>query len=191
MGKTPKLNFFEGCSAGGRQAFQEAQRYPADYDGIVAGSPGVNWTGRSAQAVWIGQQTHKDETTPLPQAKFQVIKDAVLAACDTLDGVKDGVLENPRKCQFDPKVLACAAGRRAKLLDAGAARYGAADLFGGDQSADQAGDFPGPRTFERSRLEHDGGRASRFGWARTCSSMSCLRTRTGTTRRSTSIAIWS
>jgi feruloyl esterase len=109
-GKAPKVNVFEGCSAGGRQAFEEAQRYPADYDGIVAGSPGVNWVGRSAQAVWIGQQTHKDETTALPQAKFQVIKDAVLAACDTLDGVKDGVLENPRKCQFDPKVLACAAG---------------------------------------------------------------------------------
>ena len=68
-GRDAKLNYFEGCSAGGRQAFQEAQRYPADYDGIVAGSPGVNWTGRSAQAVWIGQQTHKDDTTALPQAR--------------------------------------------------------------------------------------------------------------------------
>ena len=118
-GRDPKVNYFEGCSAGGRQAFEEAQRFPADYDGIVAGSPGVNWTGRSAQAVWIGQQTHKDETTALPQAKFQVIKDAVLAACDALDGVKDGVLENPRKCQFDPKVLACTAAEMPTCLTAG------------------------------------------------------------------------
>jgi feruloyl esterase len=81
--------------------------YPADFDGIVAGAPALAFTGRSAQAVWIGQQTHKDAESALPQAKFAVVHDAVLAACDTLDGVKDGVLEDPRKCNFDPKTIEC------------------------------------------------------------------------------------
>ena len=106
-GRDAKHSYWNGCSAGGRQGLMSAQRYPEDFDAIVAGAPAINFTGRSAQAVWIGQATHKDEASALPQAKFAAIHEAVLAACDTKDGVKDGVLEDPTKCKFDPKTLQC------------------------------------------------------------------------------------
>jgi feruloyl esterase len=103
----PKLSYFNGCSAGGRQALKEAQRYPEDFNGIVAGSPGIDWTGRAMQVVWIAQAVHKEEASAIPSAKFPVIHDAVLEACDAADGLKDGILEDPTHCHFDPKVLEC------------------------------------------------------------------------------------
>jgi feruloyl esterase len=106
-GQAPKLSYWNGCSGGGRQGLMEAQRFPEDFDGIVAGSPALNTTGRSAQAVWIAQETHKDEAHAIPQAKFAAIHAAALAACDAGDGVTDGVLENPKKCNFDPSVMLC------------------------------------------------------------------------------------
>jgi len=109
-GEAPKLSYWNGCSAGGRQAMKEAQKYPEDFNGIVAGSPGVNWTGRSEQAAWIGQASHKDEGTAIPPSKFQIIHAAALEACDAADGVKDGIIEDPTRCKFDPKVLECKDG---------------------------------------------------------------------------------
>jgi feruloyl esterase len=106
-GNAPRLSYFTGCSAGGRQGMKAAQRFPADFDGIVAGAPAVNTTGRAAFAIWIAQQLHKDEAGFIPAAKYPAIHDAVLAACDALDGVSDRVIENPRQCTFDPQVLAC------------------------------------------------------------------------------------
>jgi len=106
-GDAPKLSYWNGCSAGGRQALKEAQRYPEDFNGIIAGSPGINWTGRSAQAVWIAQANHKDEASTIPPAKFPVIHNAALEACDAADGLKDGIIEDPTRCKFDPQVLEC------------------------------------------------------------------------------------
>jgi feruloyl esterase len=103
-----RRSYFAGCAGGGRQALKAAQMYPADFDGVLAGSPAAYTIGRAAQAIWIGQATHKTAESALPAAKFAVIHDAVIAACDVLDGVKDGVLENPRKCNFDPKSIQCA-----------------------------------------------------------------------------------
>lgn len=111
-------SYWNGCSAGGRQGLKAAQMYPADFDGIVAGAPGLMWTGRSAQAIWIGQATHKSEDSMIPREKFDVIKQAVLAACDSLDGAKDGVLEDPRKCTFDPSALLCKGTAAADCLTA-------------------------------------------------------------------------
>lgn len=111
-----RKSYWDGCSAGGRQGLKAAQMYPADFDGIVAGSPAVQFTGRSAQAIWIGQQTHKDADSALPAAKFAVVHNAVIAACDALDKVKDGVLENPRLCKFDPKSIQCAGADAADCL---------------------------------------------------------------------------
>ena len=105
-----KDSYWTGCSAGGRSALMEAQRYPADFDGIIAGSPGLDWTGRSLQAVWIAQAAHKDETSYIPPAKYALVHNAVLEACDAKDGVKDGVLEDPTSCGFDPKQLECKGG---------------------------------------------------------------------------------
>ncbi len=106
-GESPKLSYFTGCSAGGRQALMEAQRFPEDYDGLVAGAPGSNWSGRAMQALWIAQAVHKDEASYIPSPKYKLIHDAVLSSCDALDGVADGVLENPMRCKFDPKDLEC------------------------------------------------------------------------------------
>ena len=111
-GSAPKYSYWNGCSAGGRQALKEAQMYPADFDGIIAGSPGLDWSGRSAQAVRVAQALQKEEARLTP-AKAQVLHAAVVQACDALDGLKDGLIDNPAACKFDPKVLECKARRRA------------------------------------------------------------------------------
>ena len=103
-GGAPKFSYFNGCSAGGRQAMQEAQRFPADFNGIIAGAPGLDWTGRAASAVRIAQRLEQNEAARLGQPQRQLLHAAVVESCDLQDGVKDGVLENPKKCTFDPGV---------------------------------------------------------------------------------------
>ena len=117
-GGAPKLSYWNGCSAGGKQGLKEAQRYPSDFDGIVAGSPAANWTGRAAQSIWVAQAMHRSEDSFIPAAKYAAIHRAVLAACDKLDGVADGVIENPQACRFDPQVLLCTEGDREDCLTA-------------------------------------------------------------------------
>jgi Tannase and feruloyl esterase len=102
-----RFSYWTGCSAGGRQALKEAQRFPADFDGIVAGAPGLDWTGRAAQAVYVAQALQKDESARLSSAKAQLVHNAVLAACDARDGVKDGVVDDPKTCSFNPAMLQC------------------------------------------------------------------------------------
>jgi len=109
-GETPKLSYWNGCSAGGKQALKEAQRFPEDFNGIIAGAPASDWTGRASSALRVAARVHKDDASNIPAAKYPAIHAAVLEACDALDGVKDGVLENPRACPFDPKVLECKGG---------------------------------------------------------------------------------
>jgi feruloyl esterase len=94
----------------------EAQRYPEDFDGMVAGSPGLNWTGRATQSIWIAEAAHKDEASYIPPDKYALIHDAVLRACDSLDGLRDGVLEDPTRCHFDPADLACKSGETGSCL---------------------------------------------------------------------------
>jgi feruloyl esterase len=103
----PQYSYFTGCSGGGGQALSEAQRYPADYNGIVAGAPANfpthMWPGE-LYAAWV---THRDPANLIPNEKLPLITNAVLAACDGLDGVKDGVIDDPRHCSFDPAKLQC------------------------------------------------------------------------------------
>ena len=103
----PKLSYWNGCSTGGRQGLMEAQRFPADFDGIIAGAPANYMTHLSAHGIWIAQAVHTDDASFIPPAKLALIHNAVLDACDTDDGVKDGVLEDPTRCKFDPKALEC------------------------------------------------------------------------------------
>jgi feruloyl esterase len=104
--RSARLSYWNGCSTGGRQGIEDLQRYPADFDGVIAGAPAIN--PRSAAGVmWVAQAVHKDEASFIPAAKFPVIQRAVLAACDANDGVKDGVLEDPTRCKFDPNVILC------------------------------------------------------------------------------------
>ena len=117
-GNGPKLSYWNGCSTGGRQALTEAQRYPADYDGILAGAPAICASRLQGMQVWAAQTVHKDEAGYIPPGKYPAIHDAVLRQCDALDGVTDGVLEDPMKCKFDPKVLACKDADAASCLTA-------------------------------------------------------------------------
>ncbi len=116
-GSAPKYSYWNGCSAGGRQALKEAQMFPADFDGIIAGSPGGDWSGRSAQAVRIAQIL-ENEAARLTPAHQQVLHNAVVAACDANDGLKDGLISNPASCKFDPKVLQCKNGDAPDCLSA-------------------------------------------------------------------------
>ena len=106
-GSAPHRSYWNGCSEGGGQALSEAQRYPADYDGILAGAPANYVVHLQAGGNWINQAIHKDPASFLPVAKLPAINAAVMAQCDAADGVKDGVLEDPRTCHFDPGVLLC------------------------------------------------------------------------------------
>ena len=106
-GTAPKFSYWHGCSTGGRQALMEAQRFPDDYDGITAGAPANFLTHLQAQAVMTKQEIQKDPAALVPPAKLAVLHNVVLEACDARDGVKDGVLEDPTRCDFDPRRLEC------------------------------------------------------------------------------------
>lgn len=111
-GRKPKYSYFNGCSTGGKQGLTEAQRYPEDYDGIVVGHPNFDQIGNRAQYVWNGQSTFgASPPAPLAGAKLALINNAATAACDLLDGVEDGVIDDPRSCPFQPASLLCAAGQ--------------------------------------------------------------------------------
>ena len=109
-GRTPERSYFWGCSDGGREALMEAQSYPEDYDGILAGAPANYWTALLSTAVSDTQALTVDPASFIPPAKLPAIANAVLAACDSLDGVHDGVLNDPRQCHFDPASMLCKNG---------------------------------------------------------------------------------
>lgn len=106
-GTQPHRSYFLGCSDRGREALMEAQRYPDDYDGILAGAPANDWTKLLTTAIWHTRALTLDPASFIPPAKIPTIADAVNAACDALDGLKDGILTDPRRCRFDPATIQC------------------------------------------------------------------------------------
>jgi len=106
-GNAPKHSYFNGCSNGGRQGLMEAQRFPDDYDGIVAGAPANYWTKVFATFIFDIQATQATPGSYITADKVPAVAKAVNAACDAQDGVSDGVLNDPRACRFDPKTLVC------------------------------------------------------------------------------------
>jgi len=106
-GESPRRSYFSSCSNGGRQALMEAQRFPEDYDGIIAGAPANYWTHLLAFAAALTKATLAEAGAYISAAKLPAIQAAVLAACDHLDGVRDGVLEEPTRCRFEPETLLC------------------------------------------------------------------------------------
>lgn len=106
-GSAPKRSYFSSCSNGGRQALMEAQRFPEDYDGIIAGAPANYWTHLLANGVWTTQALTAQPGSWIPPAKLPAIEAAALAACDAKDGVKDGVIDSPNQCGFKPASLRC------------------------------------------------------------------------------------
>jgi len=106
-GSAPTTAIFNGCSLGGRQAVTEANRYPEDYDGIIAGAPAIyNMTIHTAR-IAINAVAQRAADSRIPREKYAMVHEAVLQACDAHDGVKDGVIDEPLRCTFDPIVLQC------------------------------------------------------------------------------------
>lgn len=105
-GRRPEYSYFTSCSDGGREALMEAQRFPGDYDGILAGAPANNWTHLFAAAAWDAKVLDSPGGF-IPSSKLPAISKAVLAACDAQDGLADGLVTDPRRCNFDPSVLLC------------------------------------------------------------------------------------
>jgi hypothetical protein len=112
-GQQPKYSYFSGCSDGGREALMEAQRFPEDFDGIIAGAPAMNFS--SLNSFYHGwnyvMNTDDSGNTIFPPDKLPLLHNAVLDACDALDGLKDGLVGNPWACRFDPGILSCKPGQ--------------------------------------------------------------------------------
>jgi hypothetical protein len=109
-GEAASKNYFDSCSDGGREALMEAQRFPQDYDGILAGAPANNWTHMLAASVSSAQTAVGVPHAYISALKLPAIERAALAACDASDGVKDGFINDPAQCHFDPAILLCKAG---------------------------------------------------------------------------------
>lgn len=117
-GKPVERSYFLGCSGGGRQALKEMQVYPGDYDGVVAGAPGPNMPLISVRMMWLSLLQKHDPAGALSDADWGLYEKATIADCDGLDGVKDGVIENPRRCGFRTATLLCKPGQAADCLSA-------------------------------------------------------------------------
>jgi len=110
FGKGPSYAYFLGCSNGGRQALVEAQRFPDDYNGILAGAPANYWSHLLVSGLWDMQALTNDDASYIPPSKLPAIAEAVRRACDAEDGLADGILNDPRKCRFQPETMLCKAG---------------------------------------------------------------------------------
>lgn len=114
----PRFSYWNGCSTGGKQGLAEAQRYPEDYNGIVEGDPASYFTHLMFSLQWYGVSAKRDPAGAIPQDKFALLHRAVLRACDSLDGVEDGIIGDPQQCHFDPRSLACKSGDGTGCLSA-------------------------------------------------------------------------
>ena len=104
-------SYFDGCSTGGRQGLISAQRFPDDFDGIVVGAPVLDFSGTMISYA-VGQRALA--ASPIPASKLKMLSEAVYAKCDAADGLKDGLIDDPRRCHFDPAadLTRCAADAR-------------------------------------------------------------------------------
>ena len=109
--------YFAGCSNGGLQAMTEAQRFPWDFAGIIAGAPGLNETGYYLDMLWdVMALTGKKGKSLLTPADLQFVHETVIAQCDMGDGIKDGIIGDPRDCKFQPATLICKSGQKLRCL---------------------------------------------------------------------------
>lgn len=106
-GLQQKYSYFNGCSEGGREALMEAQRYADDFDGILAGDPGISFSQLFLAGLWNAQAFKANPDSRVPLAKLKLVQSASIAACDAQDGATDGILSRPDLCHFDPHVLLC------------------------------------------------------------------------------------
>jgi len=117
-GHGPDISYWNGCSTGGRQGLTEAQRYPSDYNAIIAGAPASNRIHLYVWSISVAQTVEKSAANYIPPSKYAVIHRAALDTCDALDGLKDGLIGDPTRCHFDPNVLLCKGGDEPSCLTA-------------------------------------------------------------------------
>ncbi|WP_020671189.1 tannase/feruloyl esterase family alpha/beta hydrolase [Amycolatopsis nigrescens] len=143
-GAPPKHSYFDGCSTGGREGLLLAQRYPTDFDGIIAAAPVNYLSPLTVSSTWLAR-ANQDESggSVLTSAKLPVLHQAVLAACDPLDGLADGQLEDPRACRFDPVSVQCAEGTDGPECLTGAQVETARKIYDGPADAQGRRLYPG------------------------------------------------
>ena len=183
-GSAPKLSYWNGCSTGGRQGLKEAQMFPDDYDGIIAGAP----ANRTAISLWIAHAVLKNPASYIPPAKYPAIHQAAVAPCDAGDGLKDGLIGDPTLVQLRSEGLAVQRRRRPDLSHGAASGRGEEDLFARDQPAHRQGMFASlvPGTELGWGVQALGPEPSTTSTISTATSSSKIRTGTG--RPSTSTA---
>ncbi len=141
-GSHPQHSYFSSCSDGGREALMEAQRFPADYDGIIAGAPANYWTRLFLGGMWTEEALTADPASYISAAKIPALSAAVLAACDAKDGLADGVLSDPRQCHFDPATMLCQGAESNSCLTAPQAAA-LKKIYSGPQDSSGHTLFPG------------------------------------------------
>ena len=109
-GSAPRYSYWNGCSTGGRQGLIAAQRFPDEYDGLVIGAPAINWDRFITAELWPQIVMRQEVGGAIADSKLKAVTTAAVAACDGSDGVMDGVINDPRKCSYDPAALACREG---------------------------------------------------------------------------------
>jgi hypothetical protein len=137
-GKAPRRSYFQGCSDGGREALMEAQRYPEDFDGIVAGAPANDWTHLLVGAAWDARALLDGPGSYVPAGKLRALEAAALAAC----GDEDGVVADPLGCHFDPGVLRCKGAESDQCLTE-AQLTAVRSIYGGPKNQRSEPIFPG------------------------------------------------
>ncbi len=141
-GTAPRYSYWVGCSTGGRQGMQEAQRYPEDFDGLVIGAPPLYHTGNAMRRIWVGQS--QVGAGAIPVEKLPLLAKAVYDKCDAVDGLKDGIIDDPRRCGFDASrdVPRCAGAEAADCFTA-AQIQGLSKIYGGVHDSKGKLLFPG------------------------------------------------
>ena len=141
-GRGARYSYWVGCSTGGRQGMQEAQRYPEDFDGLVIGAPGLFLTGNVMRRIWVGQSQMGEGA--LPVEKLSLLNKRVYEKCDASDGLVDGVIDDPRRCDFQPArdLPKCSGGDTAECFTAPQIA-GLAKIYGGVRNSKGKLLFPG------------------------------------------------
>lgn len=166
QGRAPRRAYFYGCSTGGHQGYAQIQKHPEDFDGVIAGAPGNNRVRLNAGFLWHFLANHTRDggtSTILPASKLPMITRAVVGACDANDGVSDGVVDDPRTCNWKPSAIRCAEGDEAGCLTALQVEALEKMYAGARNSRTGAQVYPGwPRSSEGLTSTPQGGPAS--GW---------------------------
>ena len=183
-GRGPRLSYWEGCSTGGRQGLMSAQRYPEDFDGIMAGAPANNQIHLCAWRLRLLMTALKSPQHALPPERLKLLNDAVLEKCDYSDGVKDRLIEDPRNCNFDPSALKCNGPENASYLPQQLETVNAAYT----DTRKSTGELLYPRLPFGGELgwRLPAGATDPAAWTSTCSATSPIKTPPGTGAPSTS-----